>query len=174
MDLFRAVNMIPAWSISDLKHEYRWLLYMFSSCMVYSLYKIVSRTLIQPYIKEILGPLQYLLVLIPPENGSSLISEDDQLYLYEAAAVMIVSGAFGAQVLHTSFRSLTLNCCMFQGDITLFVYLCTTTFHWEISGKKSNAVFLPLTFIHRFLVEGDSESCAQISGSCWDNSELKI
>lgn len=55
------------------------------------------RTLIQPYIKEVLGPLQYLLVLIPPENGSSLISEDDQLYLYEAAAVMIMSGAFGAQ-----------------------------------------------------------------------------
>jgi hypothetical protein len=39
-----------------------------------------------------------LLVLIPPGNGSSLISEDDQLYLYEAAAVMIVSGAFSAQV----------------------------------------------------------------------------
>lgn len=55
------------------------------------------RTLIQPYIKEVLGPLQYLLILIPPDNGSSLISEDDQLYLYEAAAVMIVSGAFGAQ-----------------------------------------------------------------------------
>lgn len=69
---------------------------------VYWLYKIVSRTLIQPYIKEVLGPLQYLLVLIPPENGSSLISEDDQLYLYEAAAVMIVSGAFGAQVLDAS------------------------------------------------------------------------
>lgn len=76
-----------------------WPLYMFSACVIYSLCKIVSRTLIQPYIKEILGPLQYLLVLIPPENGSSPISEDDQLYLYEAAAVMIVSGAFGAQVL---------------------------------------------------------------------------
>ncbi|XP_069692791.1 exportin-T-like isoform X3 [Periplaneta americana] len=55
------------------------------------------RTLIQPYIKEVLGPLQYLLVLIPPGNGSNVISEDDQLYLYEAAAVMIISGAFGAQ-----------------------------------------------------------------------------
>lgn len=79
---------------------------MFFTYVVYSLYKIVSRTLIQPYIKEILGPLQYLLVLVPPENGSSLISEDDQLYLYEAAAVMIVSGAFGAQVLHTSLLDL--------------------------------------------------------------------
>lgn len=74
--------------------------------VVYWLYKIVSRTLIQPYIKEVLGPLQYLLVLIPPENGSSLISEDDQLYLYEAAAVMIVSGAFGAQVLDASVLAL--------------------------------------------------------------------
>ncbi|XP_021920575.1 exportin-T-like [Zootermopsis nevadensis] len=55
------------------------------------------RTLIQPYIKEVLGPLQFLLILNPPENGSRLISEDDQLYLYEAAAVMIVSGAFDAQ-----------------------------------------------------------------------------
>jgi hypothetical protein len=79
---------------------------MFSTCVVYSLYKIVSRTLIQPYIKEVLGPLQYLLVLVPPENGSSLISEDDQLYLYEAAAVMIVSGAFGAQVLDTFLLAL--------------------------------------------------------------------
>jgi hypothetical protein len=46
-----------------------------------------------------------LLVLIPPENGTSIISEDDQLYLYEAAAVMIVSGDFGAQVLFFSFST---------------------------------------------------------------------
>jgi hypothetical protein len=74
---------------------------MFSANAVYSLYQIISRTLVQPYIKEVLGPLQHLLVLIPPENGSSLISEDDQLYVYEAAAVMIVSGDFVAQVLGT-------------------------------------------------------------------------
>lgn len=82
---------------------------MFSANVIHSLFHIISRTLIQPYIKEVLGPLQYLLVLVSPENGSSLISEDDQLYLYEAAAVMIVSGAFGAQVFGTFLLALCIS-----------------------------------------------------------------
>ncbi|PSN51529.1 Exportin-T [Blattella germanica] len=58
-----------------------------------------NKTLMQPYIKDVLEPLQYLLVLVTPENGSSLISEDDQLYLYEAAAVMIEKGMFISSML---------------------------------------------------------------------------
>ncbi|KAJ9595161.1 hypothetical protein L9F63_013519, partial [Diploptera punctata] len=55
------------------------------------------RSLVQPYVKTILEPLQYLLVLVPPDARQNLISQDDQLYLYEAAAVLIVAGAFSSQ-----------------------------------------------------------------------------
>lgn len=52
------------------------------------------------YTEEILNQLRDLLVLAPPDNGYShnLISPDDQLYLYETAAILIVSGNFKPEV----------------------------------------------------------------------------
>ncbi|KFM56538.1 Exportin-T, partial [Stegodyphus mimosarum] len=48
------------------------------------------------YTEGILKELQDLLILAPPDNGyiSSLLSPDDQLYLYETAAILIISGNF--------------------------------------------------------------------------------
>ncbi|CAN7989362.1 unnamed protein product, partial [Ixodes hexagonus] len=53
------------------------------------------------FTEDILKRLQDLLVLCPTENGvtmASLLSPDDQLYLFEATAVLIVSGQFSAEV----------------------------------------------------------------------------
>ncbi|KAK8756257.1 hypothetical protein V5799_001049 [Amblyomma americanum] len=52
------------------------------------------------FTEDILKQLQDLLVLCPTENGvtmASLLSPDDQLYLFEAAAMLIVSGQFSAE-----------------------------------------------------------------------------
>ncbi|KAL3204513.1 hypothetical protein MRX96_011519 [Rhipicephalus microplus] len=52
------------------------------------------------FTEDILKQLQELLVLCPTENGvtmSSLLSPDDQLYLFEATAMLIVSGQFNAE-----------------------------------------------------------------------------
>ncbi|KAL1435937.1 hypothetical protein MTO96_010704 [Rhipicephalus appendiculatus] len=52
------------------------------------------------FTEDILKQVQELLVLCPTENGvtmSSLLSPDDQLYLFEATAMLIVSGQFNAE-----------------------------------------------------------------------------
>lgn len=52
------------------------------------------------YTEGILNQLQDLLVLAPPDNGftPNAMSPDDQLYLYETAAILIVSGNFKPEV----------------------------------------------------------------------------
>lgn len=52
------------------------------------------------YTEEILNQLHDLLILAPPSNGYShnLMSPDDQLYLYETAAILIISGNFKPEV----------------------------------------------------------------------------
>lgn len=52
------------------------------------------------YTEEILNQLQELLVLAPPDNGyaANVMSPDDQLYLYETAAILIISGNFKPEV----------------------------------------------------------------------------
>lgn len=61
-----------------------------------------------PFTEDILKQLQDLLVLCPTDNGlttSSLLSPDDQLYLFEATAMLIVSGQFTAQKKELLLRS---------------------------------------------------------------------
>lgn len=54
----------------------------------------------QSYTKEILAQLQDLLVLEPTHNGTAagLLSPDDQLYLYETAAILIMAGTLQPEV----------------------------------------------------------------------------
>ena len=56
------------------------------------------------YTEEILNQLQELLVLAPPDNGctQNAMSPDDQLYLYETAAILIISGNFKPEVCITT------------------------------------------------------------------------
>ncbi|XP_054710680.1 LOW QUALITY PROTEIN: exportin-T-like [Uloborus diversus] len=60
------------------------------------------------YTEEILKQLQELLLLPPPENGLgvSLMSPDDQLYLYETAAILVVSGNFKPETKQMILKSL--------------------------------------------------------------------
>lgn len=61
----------------------------------------VRRAHMLNFTEDILKRLQDLLELCPTENGvtmASLLSPDDQLYLFEATAVLIVSGQFSAEV----------------------------------------------------------------------------
>ncbi|XP_075810890.1 exportin-T isoform X2 [Microtus pennsylvanicus] len=51
-----------------------------------------------PFIEDILNRIQDLLTLSPPENGyQSLLSSDDQLFIYEAAGALIVSSDYPAE-----------------------------------------------------------------------------
>ncbi|EDL24422.1 mCG114193 [Mus musculus] len=51
-----------------------------------------------PYIEEILNRIQDLLALSPPENGyQSLLSSDDQLFIYETAGALIVNSEYPAE-----------------------------------------------------------------------------
>ncbi|XP_067120441.1 exportin-T-like isoform X2 [Centruroides vittatus] len=54
---------------------------------------------VQNFTEEILKQLQELLILASPENGlsTSLLSQDDQLFLYETSAILIVSSQFDLQ-----------------------------------------------------------------------------
>uniref|UniRef100_A0A0K8REJ9 Exportin-T n=1 Tax=Ixodes ricinus TaxID=34613 RepID=A0A0K8REJ9_IXORI len=61
------------------------------------------------FTEDILKRLQDLLVLCPTENGvtqASLLSPDDQLYLFEATAVLIVSGQFSGEKKQVLLKSL--------------------------------------------------------------------
>lgn len=61
------------------------------------------------FTEDILKRLQDLLVLCPTENGvtqASLLSPDDQLYLFEATAVLIVSGQFSGDKKQVLLKSL--------------------------------------------------------------------
>lgn len=51
-----------------------------------------------PYIEDILNRIQDLLALSPPENGyQSLLSSDDQLFIYETAGALIVNSEYPAE-----------------------------------------------------------------------------
>ncbi|GIY16605.1 exportin-T [Caerostris extrusa] len=68
------------------------------------------KTHMSNYTEGILKQLQDLLDLALPVNGIShtLVSPDDQLYLYETAAVLIVSGSFSPETKQAFLKSLLL------------------------------------------------------------------
>ncbi|XP_076967404.1 exportin-T isoform X1 [Tamandua tetradactyla] len=60
-----------------------------------------------PFIEDILNRIQDLLELSPPENGyRSLLSSDDQLFIYETAGVLIVNSEYPAERKQALMRSL--------------------------------------------------------------------
>ncbi|XP_014664369.1 PREDICTED: exportin-T-like [Priapulus caudatus] len=66
-----------------------------------------SKAHLQPFVEDILKQLEDLLVVPPAENGIELLlSPDDQLFLYEAAAVLIVSSSFEPQKKQLFMKSL--------------------------------------------------------------------
>ncbi|KAG8189139.1 hypothetical protein JTE90_018433 [Oedothorax gibbosus] len=67
-----------------------YLFYRFIKCL---------KTLMSSYTEGILTKLQDLLVLSTPLNGvlSSILSPDDQLYIYETAAILIISGNYDSE-----------------------------------------------------------------------------
>lgn len=66
------------------------------------------RTQVHSYTEDILRRMQDLLALAPPENGMAvgLLSPDDQLYLYETAAILIINSHFEAEKKHLLLKSL--------------------------------------------------------------------
>lgn len=60
------------------------------------------------YTEDILGQLSELLVMAPPDNGqiTPLLTNDDQLYVFEAAAMLIVSGSAEPQRKEMMMRNL--------------------------------------------------------------------
>uniref|UniRef100_A0A2K5EAS8 Exportin-T n=1 Tax=Aotus nancymaae TaxID=37293 RepID=A0A2K5EAS8_AOTNA len=60
-----------------------------------------------PFIEDILNRIQDLLELSPPENGhQSLLSSDDQLFIYETAGVLIVNSEYPAERKQALMRNL--------------------------------------------------------------------
>ncbi|KFO24500.1 Exportin-T [Fukomys damarensis] len=60
-----------------------------------------------PFIEDILNRIQDLLALSPPENGyQSLLSSDDQLFIYETAGVLIVNSEYSADRKQALMRNL--------------------------------------------------------------------
>ncbi|VTJ65286.1 Hypothetical predicted protein, partial [Marmota monax] len=60
-----------------------------------------------PFIEDILNRIQDLLALSPPENGyQSLLSSDDQLFIYETAGVLIVNSEYPAERKQALMRNL--------------------------------------------------------------------
>ncbi|KAL2776110.1 exportin-T [Daubentonia madagascariensis] len=60
-----------------------------------------------PFIEDILNRIQDLLELSPPENGyQSLLSSDDQLFIYETAGVLIVNSEYPAERKQSLMRNL--------------------------------------------------------------------
>ncbi|XP_064417764.1 exportin-T isoform X1 [Latimeria chalumnae] len=59
------------------------------------------------FIEDILNRIQHLLELSPPENGyQSLLSSDDQLFIYETAGVLIVNSEYSAERKQVLMRNL--------------------------------------------------------------------
>lgn len=54
------------------------------------------------YTEDVLQRLQDLLVLIPVETGpqTALLTQDDQLFIFETAGLLITSGNFEPEVRH--------------------------------------------------------------------------
>uniref|UniRef100_A0A8C5KNW4 Exportin-T n=1 Tax=Jaculus jaculus TaxID=51337 RepID=A0A8C5KNW4_JACJA len=60
-----------------------------------------------PFIEDILNRIQDLLTLSPPENGyQSLLSSNDQLFIYETAGVLILNSEYPAERKHGLMRNL--------------------------------------------------------------------
>uniref|UniRef100_A0A2I3NFM1 Exportin-T n=1 Tax=Papio anubis TaxID=9555 RepID=A0A2I3NFM1_PAPAN len=60
-----------------------------------------------PFIEDILNRIQDLLELSPPENGhQSLLSSDDQLFVYETAGVLIINSEYPAERKQALMRNL--------------------------------------------------------------------
>ncbi|XP_057596479.1 exportin-T isoform X5 [Hippopotamus amphibius kiboko] len=60
-----------------------------------------------PFIEDILNRIQDLLELSPPENGyQSLLSSDDQLFIYETAGVLVVNSEYPAERKQALMRNL--------------------------------------------------------------------
>uniref|UniRef100_H3C9W1 Exportin-T n=1 Tax=Tetraodon nigroviridis TaxID=99883 RepID=H3C9W1_TETNG len=77
--------------------------YLFSR-FVKSLHKHMNA-----FVEDILTRIQDLLELAPPENGfPALLTSDDQLFMFEAAGVLIVSGESPVQRKQALMRSLLL------------------------------------------------------------------
>uniref|UniRef100_A0A8C4SAH2 Exportin-T n=1 Tax=Erpetoichthys calabaricus TaxID=27687 RepID=A0A8C4SAH2_ERPCA len=75
--------------------------YLFSR-FVKSLHKFMNA-----YIEDILNRLQDLLELSPPENGlPALLTRDDQLFIFEAAGVLIVNSEYPAERKQALMRNL--------------------------------------------------------------------
>ncbi|XP_022238268.1 exportin-T-like isoform X1 [Limulus polyphemus] len=69
------------------------------TCYLFSRFIKCLKVHIHRYTEDIVKRVQDLLVLAPPENGfnTALLTPDDQLFLYEASAVLIVSSQFETQ-----------------------------------------------------------------------------
>lgn len=81
----------------------------------------IIRGQLNPYIEDVLSRIQDLLVLNTPDNGyQHLLSNEDQLFIYETAGSLIVSSSLSPEVseclntvrysvyaLHISFLKLT-------------------------------------------------------------------
>lgn len=59
----------------------------------------IIRGQLNPYIEDVLSRIQDLLVLNTPDNGyQHLLSNEDQLFIYETAGSLIVSSSLSPEV----------------------------------------------------------------------------
>lgn len=64
---------------------------------------LFDRAHLQPYLKDVFAQLQDLLVLNAPSHSTMngqhlLISDNDQLFLYETASMLVVSSSLSPEV----------------------------------------------------------------------------
>lgn len=99
----------------------------------------IIRGQLNPYIEDVLSRIQDLLVLNTPDNGyQHLLSNEDQLFIYETAGSLIVSSSLSPEVsgclnsvrysvyaLHSSFLKLN--------DVILYLDLQCKHSFYEVS-----------------------------------------
>lgn len=99
----------------------------------------IIRGQLNPYIEDVLSRIQDLLVLNTPDNGyQHLLSNEDQLFIYETAGSLIVSSSLSPEVSEI-FNTVRYSVC---------IVVCFTSFISVASNFVVNAFLLYMQCMH--------------------------